>query len=278
VAIPSVYTDDGDIRAALNRRPRLSLARYESLRKLINQMCAHEPRPQYVVFPECSVPRAWVDGIAFKMAQQRISFLGGLEYEVTPQGVRNDVFVSLTTDWPWYAASVQIIQPKLAPAHSERRMLWKSGRKRLFRVKEPILPVYVHGDVCFGILICSDLTNVVNRLRFQGAVDALFVLEWNPDLDTFSFLVESAAHDLHAYIVQVNNRQFGDSRVRVPRKEVYERDAVRIRGGIADYFVIGALDVEALRAFQRRPTFGEDASFKPMPIGYKMSPRRNALK
>jgi hypothetical protein len=105
----------------------------------------------------------------------------------------------------------------------------------------------------------------------------LFVVEWNSDIETFSFLVESTAHDLHAYIVQVNNRQFGDSRVRVPRKRDYERDVVRVRGGEADYFVVAVLDVTSLRRFQRKPVFGEEALYKPTPVGFEMSTRRRAF-
>jgi hypothetical protein len=277
IAIPSLFTHNDDWGDALAGRPRLTLGRYERIRKLVNHMCEERPRTHYIVFPECSVPRAWVDGIAYKLAQQNISLIGGLEYKLTPRGVRNDVFISLTTRWPWYQTSVTYIQAKCAPSHEERRRLWKNGRKRLYEDQNPIMPIYVHGGFCFGILICSDLTTAGNRTRLQGAVDVLFVVEWNSDIETFSFLVESTAHDLHAYIVQVNNRQFGDSRVRVPRKRDYERDVVRVRGGEADYFVVAVLDVTSLRRFQRKPVFGEEALYKPTPVGFEMSTRRRAF-
>lgn len=102
----------------------------------------------------------------------------------------------------------------------------------------------------------------------------MFVLEWNPDVETFGFLVESTAHDLHGYVVQVNNRRFGDSRIRVPHKIDYARDVVRVKGGDADYFVVAAIDVNALRRFQRNPVHGRKAPFKPLPIGFRMSQRR----
>jgi hypothetical protein len=51
--------------------------RLERFRRLINRMCSERPRPSYIVFPECSVPRDWAKGIAFKLAQQRISFIAG---------------------------------------------------------------------------------------------------------------------------------------------------------------------------------------------------------
>jgi hypothetical protein len=233
-------------------------------------MCRERPKPSYVVFPECSIPREWATAVAYKLAQQRISFIAGLEYRLTRKGVRNDALISLTTDWPWYPASVSYVQPKLAPSHEEKRALDR-GRKRLYKPKKEIVPVYAHGRFRFGVLICSDLTNLDNRSRYQGSIDALLVLEWNPDIQTFSFLVEATAHDLHCYVVQANNRIYGDSRIRVPKKIDYERDVVRVKGGLADYFVIAELNFRALRAFQRRPTTGKDAPFKPLPIGYRMS-------
>ncbi|MBK8179266.1 MAG: hypothetical protein IPK67_10345 [Planctomycetes bacterium] len=49
-------------------------------------------------------------------------------------------------------------------------------------------------------------------------MDSLMILAWNKDLETFSALIESAALDVHAYVSFVNNRAYGDSRVRCPAK------------------------------------------------------------
>jgi len=98
-------------------------------------------------------------------------------------------------------------------------------------------------------------------------VDALFVPEWNQDTESFNALVESAALDIHAYIIQCNDRQYGDSRIRAPYKDSWKRDIVRLKGGEHDYFVVGNIDVTALRKFQSsyRSAAGP---FKPMPDGF----------
>jgi hypothetical protein len=134
--------------------------------------------------------------------------------------------------------------------------------------------VYAHGSHFFGVLICSDLTNIDNRRHFQGQVDTLLVLEWNRDTNAFSPLVESAAHDLHAFIVQVNSRQYGDSRVRLPAKEAYARDLVRVKGGDEDYFVVAPLNIDALKGFQASKSARNNSMFKPLPIGFRMSAAR----
>jgi hypothetical protein len=276
IAVPSLLTTEKELNAARDGRPRLGIERYERIRRISNDMMKENPQPHYVVYPECSLPLNWATSIAYKLATRGISMLAGIEYQPTRSGIRNDVLISLSTRWPWYASALTFRQPKSAPAHKERESLWKAGHKRLYRPKpqELAFPVYVHGDFCFGVLICSDLTDVALRNRFQGSVDALFVIEWNQDVDTFGFLVEAAAQDLHAYVVQVNNREYGDSRVRAPRRIVYERDSVRVKGGLSDYHVSAQIDFEALRHFQRKSGSSSEGDFKPTPIGYKMSARR----
>ena len=121
-------------------------------------------------------------------------------------------------------------------------------------------------------MVCSELQNSKARIRFQGAVDALMVLSWNRDLDTFASLIESAALDVHAYTILVNNRKYGDSRVRSPAKEGFLRDIARLRGGDNDFVVAATLDIAALRAFQSRakrwPEEGD--KFKPVPEGFRI--------
>ena len=86
-------------------------------------------------------------------------------------------------------------------------------------------------------MVCSELQNSKARVRFQGEVDALMVLSWNQDLETFASLVESAALDVHAYTILVNNRKYGDSRVRSPAKESFMREIARVRGGENDFVI-----------------------------------------
>lgn len=104
----------------------------------------------------------------------------------------------------------------------------------------------------------------------------MMVLAWNQDLETFSALVESASLDVHAHIALVNNRKYGDSRVRTPAKENHARDLCRIRGGQNEHVVIVDLDIDALRAFQSRATRwpSEGDPFKPVPEGFQIATYR----
>ncbi|HCK4322566.1 TPA: hypothetical protein N0J77_000262 [Pseudomonas aeruginosa] len=279
VALTNFETTVRQFQGALAKEPDRSLIRYEKVNRLINSILRASRQSDYVVFPECSLPRRWAMSVAAKLAQQGISLIAGIEYYDHKNGgriIRNDSLVSLATRWPGYPSNIVFMQPKLRPSHGEAELIRKAKARQYIPKKEnEILPIYEHGKFHFGVLICSDMTNPENRVRFQGKVDGLFVLEWNPDVKTFSFLVEGAAHDVHAFIVQVNNRLYGDSRVRAPYRVEHMRDSVRIKGGIEDYFVIAELDFNSLRKFQRKRNMNDkEAVFKPTPIGFKMSPRR----
>jgi len=278
IAVTSVQTTDSQWRAAVAGKADHSLARYQLLRSLVNRILSEHPRARYVVLPECSVPLRWAVGIAAALAHNRVSLLAGIEYyrDRRRPNLRNDCLISLTTTWPGYPTNVLRLQPKLSPSHGEADYLERKSRYPLYQPTgfDAVLPVYKHGSLFMGVLLCSDLTNLGNRSYFQGAVDALFVLEWNPDIGTFSFLIEATAHDVHAFVVQINNRIYGDSRIRAPYRDDHKRDLVRVKGGASDYYVLSAIEHVRLRAFQRDGFITGDEYFKPLPIGFEMSQQR----
>jgi hypothetical protein len=171
-----------------------------------------------------------------------------------------------------YPSFCVLTQRKGLPAHHERSEL----RSRFGLALAPVNPVacgkrvYRHFGFTFGLLICSELTDLVHRRKMRGRVDNLFVLSWNQDLESFAALVESSAIDVHCFMTLVNNRQYGDSRIRAPFKDLWRRDIVRVKGGMDDYFVIAELNIHELREFQSHEE-SPAAPFKPTPDGYGIS-------
>lgn len=277
IAVPSYIMADDDWKAALKGAPNLSLRRYEGLTSLINSILNAAPDIDYIALPECSVPFSWAFSIAKSLSRSGVSFICGIEPNPRLKNYRNDALVSLVTNYGGYASHLLFRQPKMDLAHHEASDVSKA-KLNFVKPKHPYgRPLYTHGRFCFAVLLCSDLTNINNRRALQGAVDSLFVLEWNPDVDTFSYLVESASHDLHAPVIQVNNRKYGDSRIRAPFKNDYDRDVVRVKGGDKDFFVVASFDYMSLRKFQSK-LGGTDGLYKPLPIGFKITDNRNLKK
>ncbi|RQS48115.1 RNA-directed DNA polymerase [Burkholderia sp. Bp8986] len=283
VALTNLKTDDRDWSAMACNKSNLSRERYQRISGLVNQTIKLSPRPDYVIFPELSVPLRWLDSIATRLTAAGIGLIAGTEYRHFEKNkILSEACLVLSDNRLGFPATVKIWQPKLEPAVGEDKELtsrfgknWAYEKLRLKRKK----PIYSHNQVRFGVMVCSELQNSKARIKFQGEIDVLMVLSWNQDLETFSSLVESAALDIHAYTILVNNRKYGDSRVRAPAKESFLRDIARVRGGDNDFVVAATLDVDALRAFQSRakrwPQEGD--RFKPVPEGFRLASDRRKL-
>ncbi len=277
IALTNIRTEDSDWSATACDKPNLSRKRYQKISDLVNDTLKLKPRPDYVLFPELSIPLQWLNSIAARLSAAGISLVAGTEYRHSDgNNILSEAVLVLADNRLGYPTFVKIWQPKLEPAVGEDKDLTvKFGKKWAISEKDArsrkfAKPIYIHNGVNFGVMVCSELQNSKARIRFQGAVDALMVLSWNRDLDTFASLIESAALDVHAYTILVNNRKYGDSRVRSPAKESFLRDIARLRGGDNDFVVAATLDIAALRAFQSRakrwPEEGD--KFKPVPEGF----------
>lgn len=89
----------------------------------------------------------------------------------------------------------------------------------------------------------------------------------------YNHIVASTSNDLHCFVAQVNNRTYGDTKLRGPYKEKHQRDVAIIKGGKLDNFVVVEIEADALREFQRNHRSPEKP-FKPMPTGFEISAER----
>ncbi len=280
VAVSSWQTHLDSWTAAVMRAPDPDKGRYARLNRLLDGVIAQPHEGRYFVLPELALPAHWFIRIARKLQGRGISLITGIEYLHISKGrVRNQVWAALSHDGLGFTSLMIYRQDKQRPAlHEEQELHRLAGLEMKPETpwKGGIPPVVQHGDFRFAMLVCSELTNISYRAALRGRVDALFVPEWNQDTETFNPLVESAALDMHAYIIQCNDRQHGDSRIRAPYKDSWKRDVLRVKGGVTDYCVIGEIDVLELRKFQssyRSP----DKPFKPVPDGFKISLDRTVL-
>lgn len=234
VAVSSWKTDIESWTASVSRRddPH-ALDRYIRLTRLVSGVISNHYGARYFILPELSVPAHWFMRFAQKLQGKRISMIAGIEYlHARRKKVRHQVWVALTHDGLGFPSTMVYRQDKQRPAlHEEQELQRVAGLEMEPDRKWREPPVIQHGEFRFALLVCSELTNIRYRAALRGSVDALFIPEWNPDTETFNALVESAALDTHAYIVQCNDRQYGDSRIRAPGKQSWQRDVLRVKGG-----------------------------------------------
>lgn len=253
VALSMLDMDVADARAAAEGRPNLSLDRLTYMRKLLNSIAQHPQRPDYLLFPELAMPARWFLEFARGLRRSDISLITGIEYQRRGAGaVTNQVWAALRLDGLGLPFLVYQ-QDKQRPAPPELDLLLGPlGMSLKPAGKWRLPPVIEHDEFRFAFLICSELTNIDYRAHLRGAIDALFIPEWNRDLHSFDALVESSALDIHSYIAQANTRGYGDTRLRAPMVKEWERDVVRLKGGSHDYVVVGEIDFSKLRTFQSR--------------------------
>ncbi len=264
--------------ASVMRSPDPDLGRYERILQLVNSVISQPKGARYLILPELSLPAHWFIRIAHKLQGRGISLISGVEYlHARQKRVRNQVWAALTHDGLGFPSMMIYRQDKQRPAlHEERELQRLAGVEMKPDKTWKTPPIVQHGDFRFALLVCSELSNIGYRAALRGNIDALFVPEWNQDTQTFTALVESAALDIHAYIIQCNDRQYGDSRIRAPFKESWRRDVLRVKGGITDYCVTGKIDVQALRRFQSSHR-SANGPFKPVPDGFVINHNRKML-
>lgn len=259
--------------------PDLSPRRYWQLAHIVNAAISAKPKPDYLLLPELSVPERWINTISGRLRASGVSLVAGLDYaHHQNKRIDSSAVLVLTDDRLGYASSIQVRQRKSLPAPGEEQQLYASHGLSWTDGIEP-KRVYQHNGLYFGILVCSELQNMSYRADFQGRVDCLITLSWNKDLESFSALVDAAALDVHAYIALVNNRRYGDSRLRRPAKRSFDRDVCRVRGGLNDQLVVVEIAPTKLRRQQSRDKRWPRSTdaYKPSPEGFSISPERKGI-
>jgi hypothetical protein len=133
-----------------------------------------------------------------------------------------------------------------------------------------IYELYEWRGVRFSVYNCFELTDVHHRGLFRSELDFMIVVAWNRDTHYYSNMIESAARDLHCYVVQANTSQYGDSRITAPKASA-EMDCVRVKGGSNAVLLKAMIDIEELRDFQCKQFCPSDERFKPLPAGFDHS-------
>ena len=280
VAITNFEVKDEYWKKSVKEQPIKTLKRYIKIQHMVNE--AVRKKPDYLIFPELSMPQEWAWFISQKLLANNISLITGVEYihtvektsELNQKIVHNSIMMFLVSDNIGFNYMKYFRQDKLVGAYQESidlKNIANIDLKPDDKHKEK--KIYKHGNFYFSSLICNELTDIENRFNLRGNIDCLFAIEWNMDIKSFNALVESSSLDIHSYIVQVNNRNYGDSRIRAPYKDDWDRDIVQVRGGKHDYLIVGEINIEKLREFQSH-NISPKRDYKPVPTGFKMLQER----
>ncbi|MBV1790598.1 RNA-directed DNA polymerase [Marinobacterium sp. D7] len=124
IALTNIRTEDRDWAATACDKPNLTRKRYQRISTLVNDTLRLNPKPDYVLFPELSIPLEWVNSIAARLSAAGISLVAGTEYRHS-EGIKilSEAALVLSDNRLGYPTFVKIWQPKLEPAVGEDKEL-----------------------------------------------------------------------------------------------------------------------------------------------------------
>lgn len=276
VALANVPVFEAHIEASYLGEPVVSRERFKLFSKLLNEIARYKnmdgQKIDLAIFPEVSVPYSWGAMLVGWARKHKIGLVCGLEHRVDlGKKAYNEVLAAL----PYRARNghVACLPCKRLKRHysPEEVFLLENERLVIPNLKRDNYQIFRWRGCSFAIYNCYELTCIEDRSLFKGKVDFVVVTEFNRDVNYFSNIVESAARDLHCYVIQVNDSKFGDSRVVSPSK-TEKMNPLRIKGGENRTFLTMRLDLKSLRDHQRK-CYGlqkDNDAFKPTPPGLRI--------
>ncbi|WP_442264831.1 RNA-directed DNA polymerase [Tenacibaculum sp. ZS6-P6] len=277
IAIANIKVNSKNSISSMLGKPNLSFNRLNELNVILNQ--ALKNKCELIIFPEICLPYQWVSILTNFSRLNSIGIIAGVEHFTKNNRVYNYILTTLPFKFKGYKNLY--IDFRLKKDYSPDEVNQIIGRKDYSlplkaEFSSDKLRLYLWKGLMFSSFNCFELCDIEKRSLFRGNVDFLVAIEHNRDLTYFSNIVESVSRDIHAYIIQVNTSQYGDSRINQPSKS-YLRDIAKIKGGENVSILTAFIDIEKLRVFQSFNNILQEKNnhFKPTPPNYEMNKYRN---
>jgi len=276
IALVNMPVFDDNVELSFKGKPNLSRARLTALSNLLNSISSHRTdngkKIDVVVFPEVCIPHSWEAMLTTWARRHNIGVIAGLEHWVDhAEEARNEVLAAL----PYSTSNKKttcIPMRRLKKFYSPEEIFVLEGNYlKVPSTENTLFQLFHWRGASFAIYNCYELASLEHRGIFKGKVDFIICTEFNRDTNYFSNIVESAARDIHCYVIQVNDSKFGDSRIISPSNSNI-MNPVRIKGGDNLTFLTTSIDLEALRNHQSKRYSLQKSSelFKPTPPGLRV--------
>lgn len=260
---------DSDITKNLQGNLNLTFKDLQKLIKFLNMSIqTNASKANIIVFPEVSIPIQWLGLLSDFSKKHNVAIICGLKHIIDDKtkivrnyiatllpfkyGYKNDCYITFRLK-KWYAPG----EEKEIKKHKLNVPDDRSNIKNI---------LFIWNNLHFAVYDCFELADINFRSEFKSKVDFIIGCEWNRDIKYFTNITEAAARDLHCYVIQVNTSQFGDSKIIAPKKSD-EMTILNIKGG-DDNILIGEVNIEELREFQRKETLyleDKDKTYKTLP-------------
>lgn len=267
IALANFVVNEADIENSIRTDVpnNLSRNRLNNLNSMLNS--AVKDDIELLVFPEVSIPVAWLPDVVHFSRINQIGLIFGLEHWVIGGTAYNLIIEVLPFESNGKYKSCAVI-PRLknhyAPAE---KILLKT-----LRLNEPKPEKHSYHRVSwkglsFSTYNCFELSDITHRILFKSKLDLLVACVFNKDTNYYQHILESTVRDLHCYTVQSNTSQYGGSCILQPSK-TEKRVLLYVKGGNNCSILSSILDIEKLRLFHYKASASSVDNFKPLPPGF----------
>jgi len=267
VSIPNILIKEETIREMLDGPHSTNLGhnRYRQFASVLNQ--AVISRATMVVLPELSIPLELLPALQRFSEFFQIAIVGGIEYVVRGQFAFNLTITIL----PYIRRKFKYSNTffRLKNYYSPKDIDLIHEKKLQCPVtKKPLYHLFRWKGAWFTVFNCYELSNITDRSHFKGRVDFIATVLFNKDRHYYASIAESAAIDLHSYLINVNTSLFKGTFLIQPTSSNTMYIA-EIKGGENSTVLTEKIDIRGLRAFQKAYLAGSKPNrFKPLPPGY----------
>jgi hypothetical protein len=276
ISVANTFVNDQNIIDALRNKPNVSKNRYQDLVDFLKS--TRKNNSDIVVFPEFFIPIEILSSLVRYSEKNESLLITGLEHITVNNIAFNFVVTIMPININGYKDATLVFRLKNHYAPVEEDII--TGNHYL--IPQPLntrYHIFNWKNIYFSVFYCFELANIVHRSLIKNKIDLLVAVEYNKDVNYFSNLVESVSRDLHCYVVQVNSSHYGDTRISQPT-ETYRKDIVKLKGGENNVTIMGTIEIDKLREFQRKK-YGltkNDRTFKVLPPDFDPVDVNNRIK
>ena len=263
IAIANIALDKMSLESVIKNNANRTYERYKAVSKIINESI--ENNADMLIMPEAYIPLEWLNVLAQVCKKNQMAIVTGVEHIKTnnsdeylegdkiyiSNGSSKEKLLNLTAVLlPYEHDGIKNtyvnfhLKTQYAPSEIETILGYDMSYK-----EGDGYEIYKWNDCYFSVYCCYELTSIKDRAIFQSYADMIIAVELNRDVKYYSNIMESFSRDIHAYCIQVNSADYGDSRIIKPCRSD-EKDVVRTKGGINPSILIDEIDIDALRNFQ----------------------------
>jgi hypothetical protein len=241
--------------SSMKDKPVLNYDRFDEINHILNQSLKRQ-KADLIIFPEISVPYQWLPHLTVFAKKNNVAIICGLEHIATGKKAPKEVlnYVATILPFKYKNYSNALVDLRLKKDYSPDEIREIEGRKNfkvpVTKMKNEKLRLYKWNNTCFSVFNCFELADIRKRSIFRGHVDFVVTVEYNRDTNYFSNITDSIARDIHAYIIQVNTSEYGDSRITQP-SDSNTKDILKIKGGDNVSLITSSINIRDLREFQK---------------------------